>query len=58
MAERVGFKAANAETCTGLHGPVQTQKTRHLYRFQSPLDFIDLFRGLIQTENVAQQDKI
>jgi hypothetical protein len=43
MAERVGFEALNVEPCTGLHGVVQAQETRHLSGFQFPLDLIDLF---------------
>ena len=58
MAERVGFEPLNVEPCTGLHGLVQAQETRHLSGFQFPLDLIDPFPGLIRTEDVAQQNKM
>jgi len=58
MAERVGFKALNAEPCNGLYGLIQVLETEQLCRFQSPLDLIDLVRELIRPENVAQQSKM
>lgn len=33
LAERVGFEALNARPCTGLHGLVRTQGTKHLSAF-------------------------
>jgi hypothetical protein len=41
-----------------LHGLIQARETRRLSGFQFPLDLIDLFRGLIRTEDVAQQIKM
>jgi hypothetical protein len=43
VVERVGFEALNVEPCTGLHGLVQTQETKHLYGFRLQPDLIDLF---------------
>jgi len=43
LAERVGFEALNVEPCTGLHGLVRTQETKHLSGFRLPLDLIDVF---------------
>ncbi len=58
MAERVGFDPLNAEPCTAVHGLVRPQETKHLSGFRLPLDLIDVFRRLIQTENVAQHLKM
>jgi hypothetical protein len=54
----VGFEALNVEPCTGLHGLVQAQETKHLSGFWFPVDLIDPFPRPIRIEDVAQQNKM
>jgi len=57
MAGRIGFETLNAGPCTGLHGLVQTQETKHLSGLQFPLDIIGLFSELICTDDGARRTK-
>jgi hypothetical protein len=43
MSERVGFEALNVEPCSGLHGLVQAQKTKHLSAILLSPNLIEVF---------------
>jgi hypothetical protein len=54
----MGFEALNVERYGGLHGPVQCHETEHSSKFHFSLDLVNLFSGLIHTENAARQRKM
>jgi hypothetical protein len=54
----VQLQALNVEPCSGLHGPVLAQETKRLLGFPFPPGPIEVFRGLIRVEDVAQRTKL